>query len=156
MKSVLMLFLALFAGLCRAEMAEVGKPFPPYTVQDAFGKTNTLQKTTRFVIVASEKAIAASLNEWIQTKGTNYLSEQRAEYVSDITAMPAFVTEMFARPKMKKLPFKILLARDEQFAKTYPRQKGKFTLFVLDDQHVLRAIQHLERPVGAEKTLAEK
>ncbi len=141
------------AGAVRAEVAEVGKPFPPYTVQDAFERTNTLKKATRFVIVASEKAVSEKVNEWLKGMGQEYLPYRRAEYVSDITPMPDVITEMFARPKMKKYPFKILLADDEQFAQTYPHRPGKIALFLLDDQQVLKEIKFLDTPAEVQKIL---
>ena len=141
-------------GAAWADTAEVGKPFPPYTVQDAFEQTNTLQKSTRFVIVSSEKGVSEKINEWLKTKATDYLPRHATEYVSDITPMPGIITELFARPKMKKYPFKILLARDENFAKTYPSQKGKIALFVLDDQQVLKDLKYVEAPAELEKALS--
>lgn len=146
------LWLAM-AGAAGAENAEVGKPFPPYTVQDAFEQTNVLQKTTRFVIVASEKSVSEKVNEWLKTKAQDFLPRHTTEYVSDITPMPGIITELFARPKMKKYPFKILLARDERFAKTYPSQPGKIALFVLDDQQVLKELQYFTTPAEVEKAI---
>ena len=140
-------------GAVWADKAEVGKPFPPYTVQDAFEQTNVLQKTTRFVIVASEKSVSEKVNEWLKTKAPDYLPRHATEYVSDITPMPGIITELFARPKMKKYPFKILLARDEAFAKTYPSQPGKIALFVLDDQQVLKDLKYVATPAELEAPL---
>ena len=152
MKRLIIILMAWACG-ARAELAEVGKPFPPYTVQDAFEQTNTLQKATRFVIVSSEKAVSEKINEWLKPQPAGYLPAHKAEYVSDITPMPGIITELFARPKMKKYPFKILLARDENFAKTYPHQKGKIALFVLDDQQVLKEVRYLAEPAELEQAL---
>ena len=144
----------LGATVSRAGQAEVGKPFPPYALPDAFGRTNRLNPSTRFVIVASEKDVSMRINAWLAKKGQEYLPTHAAEYVSDITPMPAIILALFARPKMRKYPFTILLARDEQFARTYPRQPGKIALFVLDEQQVLREIRHLDEPDEAGALLA--
>ena len=46
-----------------AEQAEVGKPFPPYTLEDQFGNPASLSNETRVVIVASEKSVSQKVNE---------------------------------------------------------------------------------------------
>lgn len=153
MKRILAGLCLAWAGAGWAEMVQVGRPFPAYTVQDAFAQTSTLQKATRFVIVASEKDVSGRINEWLTAKGADYLPGRKAEYVSDITPMPSLITEMFARPKMKKLPFKILLARDEAFARTYPSRPGQIALFVLDEQQVLAEIRYFPAPASLEKAL---
>ncbi len=129
---------------------EKGQPFPAYTVTDAFGQTNTLAETTRFVIIASEREVSGKINDWLKTKGPNYLDDRRAEYVSDITTMPGIITTLFALPKMKKYPFKILLADDPAFATTYPSRPGKIALFILDEHHTIADILFADNPAEVE------
>lgn len=155
MKKMLLLFVVLMASVpAHAGMAEVGKPFPAYTLQDQFGHTNTLSPSTRFVVVASEKGISEKLNEWLKPKEPGYLAAHKTEYVSDIEPMPGIITRMFALPKMKKYPFTLLLATEKSFAQTYPHQKGKIALFVLDEQQVLSEIRFLDAPADVEAVLA--
>ena len=148
--ALLMLSLPLAA---RGATAEKGQAFPPYTVTDAFGGTNTLGAATRFVIVSSEKGISAGVHEWLVTKEKDFLPAHRAEYVADITPMPSLIASMFAIPKMKKYPYKILLARDPEFAKTYPHADGKIAVFILDDRQAVADIRFLDKPAEIDAVL---
>jgi hypothetical protein len=152
------LIASMFQALAAEDLpvAEAGKPFPAYTVKDAFDASHTLGKDTRVVIIASEKDVSGSVNDWLKAKGKDYLPTNKAEYVSDITPMPAIITSLFAKPKMKKYPFTILLADDSQFAKTYPAQKGKIAVFQLDEKHTLTAVSHVATTAEVEKLVEKK
>ena len=134
--------LGLSVAASRAEVV-VGQPFPPYALADAFGVTNALATNTRVVIVASEKGISGKVHDWLMSKEKGFLEAHRAEYVSDITPMPDIITKMFALPKMKKYPYRILLADDPSFAKIYPHQPDKIAAFVLDDSQKVVSIHFL-------------
>lgn len=132
------------------QVATNGQPFPSYTLPDQFDQTNTLARETRFVIIASEKDVSGLVNEWLKGKEKDFLSAHHIEYVSDITPMPGLITKLFALPKMKKYPFRLLLARDPKFAETYPHQPGRIALFILDDAQVVQDIQFLQKPAEIE------
>ena len=125
-----------------AAKAEVGKPFPSYTLPDPHDQTHTLAKETRFVIITSEKDVSGKVNEWLKTQPADYLGKHKTEVISDITPMPAVITSLFAKPKMKKYPYRLLLADDKKFAEIYPAKKGHIALFALDEKQTLTAIHY--------------
>jgi hypothetical protein len=127
-----------------AQTAVVGEKFPPYTLEDQFGNPASLSPDTRYVIIASEKAVSGKVNTWLKAKEQGYLPTHKAEYVSDIEPMPGIITTLFALPKMKKYPFTLLLNREKQFAATYPAEKGKIALFVLDEAQAVTAIHYVD------------
>jgi hypothetical protein len=129
----------------RAETVEVGKPFPAYNVKDAFDQPHSFSNATRFVVITSEKDVSGTVNDWLKTKGKDYLPGRKAEYVSDITPMPG----------IKKYPFTILLADDPEFAKTYPAQKGKIAVFTLDEKQTVTAIAHVATATEVETILGK-
>ena len=137
-----------------AEALQVGSTFPVYTLEDAHGQTNVLGAETRAVLIASEKGVSERLTGWLKPRSPGYLEEHRTEYVSDITPMPSIITHLFALPKIRKYPFRLLLARDENFAKTYPHQEGRFALFLLDGQRTITGLHFLEKPEDLEPLLA--
>lgn len=149
-------FLLACCGWMAAEAAELkaGDPFPPYALEDAFGRTNALNPQTRAVLVASEKGVSERLTAWLKARDAGFLAAHRTEYVSDITPMPAIITHLFALPKIRKYPFPLLLARDPQFARTYPHQPGRIALFLLDGQQVITGLHFLEKPEEIEPLLA--
>ncbi len=145
MKIHLLLLALLIPGLASAELVRKGRPFPSFTLPNPHGVTNTLKTTTRAVIISSEKDVSGQIRDWLLTKKPDFLEQQRAEYVADITPMPALITTLFALPKMKKYPFPMLLADDPRFATVYPTQKGRIALFLLDDQHILQDVHFLAK-----------
>jgi hypothetical protein len=130
----------------RAEPVKPGDAFPAYTLNDPHGKSHTLGSDTRFVIMASEMTISKSITAWLKNKEPGFLEASRAEYVSDITPMPGIISYLFAKPKMRKYPFRMLLADDKNFADTYPRKPGKLALFVLDENRVISDLKFLDKP----------
>ena len=148
----MLLVLALPLGVF-AEKVEKGQPFPVYTLEDPHGVTNTLKAETRFVIVASEMPISKSITTWLSAKAPDFLEQHNAEYVSDVTPMPAIISYLFAKPKMRKYPFRMLLAEYPSFAKTYPSQEGKLALFVLDANRVITDLHFLAKPEELEPLL---
>ena len=104
--------------------------------------------------IASEKGVSERLTAWLKPRSPGYLEEHHTEYVSDITPMPSIISHLFALPKIRKYPFRLLLARDENFAKTYPRQAGRFALFLLDGQRTITGLHFLEKPEDLEPLLA--
>lgn len=153
MKSVLLFSMLLLCATSFADRAEVGKPFPPYTLTDQFGTTNTFSPETRWVIIASEKSVSGKVNDWLKTKPADYLGSHAAEYVSDIEPMPGVITSLFALPKMKKYPFRLLLATEKSFAQTYPSEKGKIALFILDEDQKIQAIRYVDEAAEIEAAL---
>ena len=155
MKKLLLMVMLLIvsASVSKAEMAQIGKPFPSYTLEDQFGQTNTLSTETRFVIVASEKDVSGKVNDWLKPKAPDFLAAHKTEYVSDIEPMPGIITTLFAMPKMKKYPFKLLLATEKSFAATYPKEKGRIALFVLDANQVLTDVRFVESPAEIEAAI---
>jgi len=151
----ILLFLGLSVGALHAETVAVGSPMPSYTLADQFGEEHTLAKETRYVLVVSDRELSKQVNAWLAEKGEGYLGEQTMEYVSDISPMPKMVTKLFALPKMKKYPFKMLLWREDGMADTYPRQEGRLALFALDEDHMVTAIHYLATPADIETQLGE-
>ena len=125
-----------------AAKAEVGKPFPSYTLPDPHEQTHTLAKETRFVIITSEKDISGKVSDWLKAQPADYLGKHKTEVISDITPMPAIITSLFAKPKMKKYPYRLLLADDKKFAEIYPAKKAHIALFALDEKQTLTAIHY--------------
>jgi hypothetical protein len=58
---------------------------------------------------------------------------------------PGIISYLFAKPKMRKYPFRMLLADDKNFADTYPRKPGKLALFVLDENRVISDLKFLDK-----------
>jgi len=75
------------------------------------------------------------------------LDERGLVYVADISGMPAVISRMFAIPKMRKRPYRVLLDRDGAVVRDLPRVEGRPTLVALDRLRIVR----IEHPASAEE-----
>jgi hypothetical protein len=123
---------------------EIGDTFPSVTYEHPDETKDQLKPDTKYVIVSFEMELSKGIHNWLAEKETDYLAKHKAEYIADITKMPAIITFLFARPKMKKYKFPILLAKDERFAPQFPVLEGKFALFELDEARKVKEVRYFK------------
>lgn len=139
MKHLLLISL-LFTSSLFADF-KVGDTLPPITLQDQFDKKLTVEAKDTLLIMAFEKDISVAVNDYLRTQPASFLKTHHAKYISDISAMPSFITSMFALPKMKKYPFSVMLINND-FGKQFNRQEGKITVFTLK-KHKITEIKYV-------------
>lgn len=123
---------------------EIGDNFPSVTYEHPDETKDQLKSDTKYVIVSFEMELSKGIHNWLAEKDTDYLAKHKSEYVADITKMPAIITFLFARPKMKKYKFPILLAKDEKFAPQFPVLEGKFAMFELDEARKVKEVRYFK------------
>lgn len=133
MKKICLLLACLCLTPALAEKVSPPVDFPAYTLADQHGKERVLQPETRTVIMSFDMNLSKGIHEWLAKKDPDYLAQHRAEYVADISPMPAVINKLFAGPKMRKYKFPIIQATAEDFADDYPHEEGKISLFALTD-----------------------
>src|ERR1035438_1594197 len=92
----------------RATELVVGDAVPAFSAKDQHGKEFVFTNGTQFLLVATERACGTSANHKLAEQGAGFLEKHQAVYVMDIHAMP-FVARLFALPKMRKYPQRIVL-----------------------------------------------
>lgn len=127
---------------------QAGDVFPAYTVEDQFHKEHTLAPDTRLVIMSANMDLTKEINSYLTKQGKEFLAQNHAEYVSDISEMPGIITWLFARPKMQKYNFRILLANDDDFSKRYGLTEDNITVFQLNDEQKVLSVQYLSTARG--------
>ncbi len=111
MKHLLLISL-LFTGILFADF-KVGDKLPAITLPDQFNKVHKVEAKDTLIIMAFEKETSIAISDYLKTKPASFLTTQHAKYISDISAMPSFISSLIAEPKMKKLSFSILLIKDD-------------------------------------------
>lgn len=140
MKHRLLIISLLLTSLLFAEFKS-GERLPQITLPDQFDNTLQLKASDRLIIMAFEKEVSSAINAYLKTKPENHLEKNHTRYISDISAMPSFVTSMFALPKMKKYPFSIMLINDD-FGQNFSRKEGKITVYRIDNYRI-KKIEYL-------------
>ena len=140
----------MVGGLWAAEVG-VGDPMPELTLPDQHDKATEVD--ARVVIMAFDMGVSKSFNKWLDARGKDWLPKRNAVYVADISGMPKTISKMFAVPKMRKYSHKILLNRDDNFAKSYPRKKDMATILRINRMGEITSVSHIASPAALEDTL---
>lgn len=141
--------LALLSCLTAAFAADApakyrpGDVFVPFTTKDQHEQSYTLEPGVRLIVVAFAMSPGKSANAFFEKQPADFLARHHAVFVSNIHGMPG-VGRMFALPKMKKYPHRILLADEEHFLDRYPSEEDKLTVFRLDDRGAIAAIEFVD------------
>jgi hypothetical protein len=130
--------LLVLAGGVQAEPLVVGASMPPIAVESQHGQAVSITPATRKLIFAADKAAGDLATSVLAPEPAGVLDRLNAVYLADISGMPAFVTRMFALPKMRELPFAVGLVRDAAVTADLPRQPGEVTVVDIDQG---RAVQ---------------
>ncbi len=136
---------ALGAADAPADTYEVGDKFVPFSTKDQHEKDARVSPAlgTKHLVVSFTMGTGKDANRYFEKKGATWLEEKNAVFLANIYGMPG-IGRMFAMPKMKKYPHRILLGDDEHLLDRYPEQKGKLTVFDFNDDGTIAAIRFID------------
>lgn len=100
-------------------------------MQDQHEAAYPMPEGVRHIAVAFTMSVGKSANQALAKKGATYLPESKAVFVANIYGMPS-VGRLFAMPKMRKYPHRIMLADTEGLLDSLPQAEGQVTVFDLD------------------------
>lgn len=140
--TLFVLFGGSYASALAAEKYKVGDAFASFTTKDQHEKSYTFESGVRLVLVAFEMGAGKAANAYLEKQPAEFLGSHHAIFISNIHGMPG-IGRMFALPKMKKYPHRILLADEENFLARYPAKEDQLTVFNLDEKGVITAIRHV-------------
>lgn len=131
----------LALGLCvSADPCKPGDTLGPFTVKDQHGRDFTFAPGPALLIVSLAMPVAKDANAYLAAQPAGILEQHRALFLSGIHGMPA-VGRLFALPKMRKYPHRILLGDDENLLARFPAQDGRLTILRLDPVARITAIE---------------
>jgi len=114
---------------------------PAFSAKDQFGKDFKFAPGVKFLLLGFDMSTCKAANAKIAALDKGGLEQRGAVYVMDIHTMPA-IAKVFAFPKMRKYPFRVVLAESEDLLTPFPRQTGKITVLVLAPEGTIRAIHY--------------
>ncbi len=124
------ILIAEFIVSGRASELAVGDVIPAFSAKDQFGKEFKPEAGLRFLLLGFEMSVSKTANLKLADLGAGWLEKHSAAYVLDIHTMPG-VARLFAFPKLRKYPHRIVLGDDEKMLAAFPRQPEKITVLVL-------------------------
>ena len=137
-----LLFAAVVTTL-RAEEAKlaIGGTVPALEAKDQHEKEFKLADDSAWLLVAFDMGTGKAANGRLEKKGATWLDDHKAVYVSNIRGMPG-VGRLFALPKMRKYPHRIILADADGLLDAFPESDGKVTVLKLKSGRVIEAISY--------------
>jgi hypothetical protein len=137
MKKVIGLSFVLGILLCHltatAAPLAVGDAIPATTAKDQHGVAYTFTNGTAFLLVAVEMDAAKAANQKLAAEGAGYLEKHGATYLMDIHPMPG-IAKVFALPKMRKYPHRIVLIETKGVLNWAPSKPGHVTVLTLNPE----------------------
>lgn len=112
--------------------------FNDYEYESPKGHILKVPPKSKLVLVTFEKDTASLVNNYLKTQEKYYIQKNNAVFISDISNMPRFITNMFALPKMKNYKHKLYLQYSKKFKKRIPHKDDQITLIHFVDKKVLK------------------
>lgn len=122
-----------------SELLAVGDTVSAFEALDQHEKPFTLGDDVAWLLVSFDMGTGKAANRYFEDKGANYLDEKGAVFVANIYGMPG-IGRMFALPKMRKYPHRIILADEEGLLDPYPNKDGMVTVFKLAPGRTIESI----------------
>src|SRR5262245_11939859 len=101
----------------------MGSTIRAFGLDDQHGNPGSVDDSTRLVLFSRDKALSKVAFGVLGQKGPAYLQEHHAALILDISPMPRIITWAFAKPKMRKRPFPILLDTAGIVTKEFPSRE---------------------------------
>ena len=136
---------ALSAAAAETGLYQVGDTFTFFSTEDQHEKEVTLTAgpETQHLIVSFAMGTGKSANRYFESKGATFLPSHQAVFLANIYGMPG-IGRMFALPKMKKYPHRILLGDDEHLLDRFPQKPDHLTVLDLDSNGTITGIRFLD------------
>jgi hypothetical protein len=133
----------LLPVLLAAAPYRVGDKLEAFTTKDQHDRSYTLDGSARLLVVSFAMKPGKAVNAFLEEQPAGFLDQHHALYLANIYGMPS-IGRVFALPKMRKYPHRILLADAEGFLDRYPQQEDKVTVLSLDPGGVITAIRFVD------------
>lgn len=118
---------------------EVGGTVPSISAKDQHGKDYVFTNGTAFLLVATDMVGARAANRKLAEQGPGFLEKQGAVYLMDIHPMPG-VARLFALPKMRKYPQRIVLIETAGALNWVPAKTNQVTVLKLTPEGRVKQI----------------
>lgn len=122
-----------------AEVLKPGATVPALEAMDQHEQPFKLGDDAAWLLISFDMGTGKAANRFFEDKGAPFLTERKAVYVANIHGMPG-VGRMFALPKMRKYPHRIILADDEHLLDPFPREEDRVTVIKLGPGRTVQSI----------------
>lgn len=133
-----LLGVALLAAVASAAPLAVGDRMPALALEDQHGRPGAVGEGTRVVLVSRDMEAGDVVKRALAGRDQAFLDGHGIVYVANVSGMPAFVTRLFALPRMRERPYRMLLDRDGEATRDVPAVQGRPTVLALENGRIVR------------------
>ena len=130
----------------------VGDHIAPITLKDQHDKTASVDEVTRVVLYTRDMPGGKVVRKVIEEEDADYLPDNHAVFLSNISGMPGMIAKMIALPRMRKHHYSIALDRDGETTKNIPSKDGNTTIVILDNLEI-KSIEFTKEPSDVENAI---
>lgn len=128
------LLMSLFFSVLASEATNVQLPLQ---LPDQHDVQVTTSESTKWILFASDMNGYKMTRDTLEKLKITDLAPLELHFVADISGMPSLISKMFAMPKMKKLPYQILLDREAKVTAHWPKKEEQLTLMKIEGSKVV-------------------
>ena len=107
---------------------------------DQFEQPQLLLPETEWIIFSHDMDSSKIAKAALENQDKTSLSEANIQYYADISGMPGLISYFIAMPKMKKLPYTLILGREDEELAHLPKEEGKVLLIKLNNGNIEKFI----------------
>ncbi|WP_457745184.1 hypothetical protein [Sulfurimonas sp.] len=162
MKNIILSLILAFAFIgCNSKSDEsknveaklvVGKSLADFKVNDQNEKPQTIAPGTKIVFFSFSKKVGHLCNKFLEKKPADFLAQNNAVYVADVSPAPSLIKKLFILPDLKDLKFPILLINNDRLSAEYSKNMNKESIVVviLDNDKIVK-IENLKDTASLDK-----
>lgn len=131
-QTILVTIALLFNASALAQL-KVGDEISLPELEDQFEVKHALKASTQWVLFCKDMDGTKIIRGALEEQTEENLNAKGIQVYADISGMPGFVRRFIAMPKLKKLAYPMILARDEELLEAIPREEDKATVLALEN-----------------------
>ncbi|MBP7783979.1 MAG: hypothetical protein KA040_02685 [Aliarcobacter sp.] len=125
----------LFPSIIFASSLKINDKISNFSLTDQFDKMHTINSGISTIIVTFQKNTLEIINDFLSSKNENFLENNHAIFISNITSNPTIMTKMFTIPHLRDYKHTILLVHDENSIK-FLKEENKATIYSISGGQV--------------------
>lgn len=138
----------LWLSLHGYEIPKNGQSILPLTLPNQYGKSVTLDKSTRIILYIPDKKSSNTARRFLDSKDPHYVPEHKMAVISDLSNTPKFVRTLFILPGLKEYDYDMLVIEDEFSPVIFESELEKISVIAVDN-----GIQKSVQKAGSQEEL---
>jgi len=120
----------------------VGGKIPPFEISDQHGNARHVGAAVRAIVFGRDMTAAGIVREALEGHEA-LLASAGAVYVADVSGMPRLVRRLIAVPRMRRLPYPVLLDDDGSRSRDFPHDAERVSVIRLGSS-VIEGVEHVD------------